>query len=46
VQISTTDPGRLSALVFRPDHQVLEAPLEPGEVQIGVKAVGMNMVVS
>ena len=46
VQISTTDPGRLSALVFRPDHQILEAPLEPGEVQIGVKAVGMNMVVS
>jgi NADPH:quinone reductase-like Zn-dependent oxidoreductase/NAD(P)-dependent dehydrogenase (short-subunit alcohol dehydrogenase family) len=44
VQISTTDPGRLSALVFRPDHQLLEAPLKPGEVQVEVKAVGMNMV--
>jgi len=45
VKISTTDAGRLSALVFLPDER-FEDPLKIGEVEIQVKAVGMNMVVS
>ncbi|KAE8154714.1 hypothetical protein BDV25DRAFT_135634 [Aspergillus avenaceus] len=43
-RIGTTDPGRLSALVFRPDHRILESPLNAYEVQVDVRAVGMNMV--
>ena len=45
VRISTTDARRLSALVFRPDES-LEGPLKLGHVEIKIKAVGMNMVVS
>ncbi|PGH13223.1 hypothetical protein AJ79_03781 [Helicocarpus griseus UAMH5409] len=44
VKIGTTDAGRLSALVFRPDHQVTSTALGSTEVQVEVSAVGMNMV--
>ncbi|KAF5865927.1 hypothetical protein ETB97_001503 [Aspergillus alliaceus] len=44
VRIGTTDAGRLSALVFRPDHEVLNLPLNAHEIQVDVRAVGMNMV--
>lgn len=44
VRISTTDAGRLSALVFRPDD-ALKGPLKPGYIEVKVKAIGMNMVV-
>ncbi|KAI2092193.1 hypothetical protein LOZ63_002180 [Ophidiomyces ophidiicola] len=43
VQIGTTDPGRLTALVFRPDTSLRES-LKAGYVEVEVKAVGMNMV--
>ncbi|KAG9230876.1 polyketide synthase [Amylocarpus encephaloides] len=43
VKLSTTDAGRLSALVFLPDEG-FEEPLKTGDVEIQVKAVGMNMV--
>lgn len=45
VRVGTTDAGRLSALVFRPDHQIIDTTLGPDEVQVDIKAVGMNMVV-
>ena len=45
VQISTTDAGRLSALVLCPDES-LQGPLRANHVEINIKAVGMNMVVS
>lgn len=44
IRIATTDPGRLSALVFRPD-KTLHGPLEPDHIEIKVRAVGMNMTV-
>ncbi|KAF5679435.1 polyketide synthase [Fusarium heterosporum] len=43
LQVSTTDAGRLSALVFKPD-ETLSGSLEPGYVEVQVKAYGMNYV--
>ncbi|KAF5966955.1 polyketide synthase [Fusarium coicis] len=43
IQVTTTDAGRLSALVFKPDEE-LSGALEPGYVEVQVKAYGMNYV--
>ncbi|KAK0613233.1 polyketide synthase [Immersiella caudata] len=43
LQVSTTDAGRLSALVFKPD-ETKRGSLAPGHVEVQVKAYGMNYV--
>nr|ALQ32770.1 putative polyketide synthase [Fusarium aywerte] len=43
LQVSTTDAGRLSALVFKPDEQ-LSGALDSGYVEVQIKAYGMNYV--
>nr|POE79798.1 compactin diketide synthase mokb [Quercus suber] len=43
VEISTTDPGRLTALHFR-DDPTLSGPLPSRQVDVQVKAVGMNIM--
>lgn len=44
LQVTTTDAGRLSALVFKPDEELTGA-LQSGYVEVQIKAYGMNYVV-
>lgn len=45
MRIGTMEAGRLSALVFRPDNQIVDTTLGLDEIQVEIKAVGINMVV-